>query len=230
MFFVMVMLMFSGPLEFTDALIEKALTIEPLVDSNQCTSRHAFLHELLSQTSDRVKIRSELLNLFVAARDTTASLLSNVWFELSKRPDIWARLREELDTLEGSPPSYDQLKEKKYLRAVLNESLRLYPIIPSNSRQALSDTVLPLGGGKDGLSPILVRKGEVVTWDVHAMHRRKDFYGKDAECFRPERWLDTDDQNGLRVGWEFLPFNGGPRICIGRTYFQPYFLLYLEFS
>ncbi len=48
------------------------------------------------------------------------------------------------------------------------------------------------------------------------MHRRKDFYGEDAEEFRPERWIDGEEGKGLRVGWEYLPFNGGPRICIGR--------------
>ena len=44
------------------------------------------------------------------------------------------------------------------------------------------------------------------------MHRRKDFYGEDAEEFKPERW------ESLRPGWEYLPFNGGPRICLGQQY------------
>ena len=47
------------------------------------------------------------------------------------------------------------------------------------------------------------------------MHRRKDFYGEDAEEFKPERW------ETLRPGWEYLPFNGGPRICIGRMHNAP---------
>ena len=47
------------------------------------------------------------------------------------------------------------------------------------------------------------------------MHRRKDFYGEDAEEFKPERW------ETLRPGWEYLPFNGGPRICIGRMKSTP---------
>ncbi len=57
-----------------------------------------------------------------------------------------------------------------------------------------------------------VRKGTTVLWYVYAMHRRADIFGDDAEDFRPERW------DGLRPGWGFLPFNGGPRICIGREY------------
>ena len=104
------------------------------------TSRYIFLHELVSQTSDKIKIRSELLNILLAGRDTTASLLSNVWFELSKRPDVWSRLhREVIDSLpDGGFPTFETLKDMKYLRAVLNESLRLYPVVPENSRQLKS--------------------------------------------------------------------------------------------
>ena len=47
------------------------------------------------------------------------------------------------------------------------------------------------------------------------MHRRKDIYGPDAEEFRPERW---SPEEGLRPGWGYLPFNGGPRICVGQQF------------
>lgn len=46
------------------------------------------------------------------------------------------------------------------------------------------------------------------------MHRRQDIYGADAEEFRPERWRDA----GLRPRWGYLPFNGGPRVCLGQRY------------
>lgn len=58
-----------------------------------------------------------------------------------------------------------------------------------------------------------VQKGQIVAYNVFAMHRRTDFWGKDALSFRPERW----EENG-KHGWEYLPFNGGPRICLGREY------------
>lgn len=214
-------------LEFVDSIVENAISGQQTRPSSQSPSgdpsRYVLLHELISQTSDKVKIRSELLNILVAGRDTTASFLSNLWFELSKRPDIYVALRQEVDSTFPNrelPASFEQLKNMRYLRAVLNESLRLYPIVPINNRTALSDTILPLGGGQDGQSPLFVPKGHIVAWDVYSMHRRKDIYGEDADGFKPERWLDSDDEKGLRPGWAYLPFSGGPRTCIGRTYDQ----------
>ena len=93
------------------------------------------------------------------------------------------------------------------------EVLRLYPSVPVNSREAISLTTLPIGGGPDGKSPILVRPGEGVGYCVYAMHRRKDIYGDDADAFRPERWEGDSLKD---IGWAYLPFNGGPRLCLGR--------------
>ena len=74
------------------------------------------------------------------------------------------------------------------------------------------DTVVPCGGGPDGRSPLFVRKGNVVTYSTFVMHRRREFFGEDADEFRPERWQH------LRPGWEYLPFNGGPRVCPGMKF------------
>ena len=205
--------------EFTDKFVRKGLELRKNMDVEKVgeEGRYIFLHELVKQTSDPVQIRSELLNILLAGRDTTASLLSNVWFILARRPDIWQKLRTEVDALGGEPPSYQQIKDMKYLRAVLNESkhhplpspslpqkntskhnnpaLRLYPVVPVNARTAVVDTVLPLGGGADGKSPLFIPKGQIIQYFVYAMHRRKEFYGQDAEEFKPERW------ETLRPGW-----------------------------
>lgn len=98
-------------------------------------------------------------------------------------------------------------------------ALRLYPSVPVNTRTAHQTTVLPVGGGPDRQSPVLVRKGENVAFCVYAMHRREDLYGPDAETFKPERWEDKDlplFQDTLSKQWGYLPFNGGPRVCLGR--------------
>ena len=72
------------------------------------------------------------------------------------------------------------------------------------------DTVLPNGGGRDGNRPIFVKKDTLIVYSPHVMHQRKDLWGADAHEFRPERWY------GARHHWEFLPINGGPRICLGQ--------------
>jgi len=64
----------------------------------------------------------------------------------------------------------------------------------------------------------MINKGETVGYSVYVMHRRKDLYGSDADEFRPERW-DPNESNEVslkNIGYGYLPFNGGPRICLGR--------------
>ena len=109
--------------EFVDRFVRKGLELRKNMDVEKAgDERYVFLHELVKQTSDPVQIRSELLNILLAGRDTTASLLSDVWFILARRPDVWQKLRTEVDALDGEAPTYQQIKEMKYLRAVLNES------------------------------------------------------------------------------------------------------------
>ncbi|KAK4695681.1 hypothetical protein P7C71_g2121, partial [Lecanoromycetidae sp. Uapishka_2] len=201
--------------DFVDHFVRKGLEHRKTLDlekAEKVEERYVFLNELVKHTRDPIQIRSELLNVLLAGRDTTASLLSDVWFILARRPDIWAKLKAEVDALGGQKPTFQQIKDMKYLKWVLNESLRLFPVVPGNSRQAVVDTVLPRGGGEDGKSPVLIPAGQVVMWSLWTMHRRKDFYGEDAEEFKPERW------ETLKPGWEYLPFNGGPRICLGQQF------------
>ncbi|RDW90311.1 cytochrome P450 [Aspergillus mulundensis] len=190
--------------------------------------RYDLLTELASSISDGVQIRNELLNVLLAARDTTASLLSSVFFMLARHPEAWRRLEREVLLEFGLTPqsheqgqgqcplpTYTQLREMKYVRAVLNEALRLFPPVPTNIRCATRHTSLPRGGGADGSEPIFVSKGTIVHYSIWTMHRSTEIYGPDAEEFRPERWLQTEEAP-LRPGWGFLPFSGGPRICLGQ--------------
>jgi len=199
---------------FVDQFVDEAVLyrekvdLEPQRAAAADDEKYIFLRELAKSTKDKRRLRDELLNVLLAGRDTTASLLSNMWFVIARRPDVFAALRREVqDVLRGQRPTYAQLRNMRYLRYCMNESLRLHPVVPGNERFAVADTVLPVGGGPDGSAPVFVAKGTVISYLPYVMHRRKDFYGEDADEFKPERW------EHLRPGWEYLPFNGGPRIC-----------------
>lgn len=113
----------------------------------------------------------------------------------------------------------DQILPKAYIYL---PALRLYPPVPLNGRTALKDTTIPVGGGPKGLSPIFIPKGMTVGYSVWAMHRRTDLWGPDAAKFNPERW-----EGGKMRSWQYLPFNGGPRICLGRKYSCQFFFKHI---
>ena len=111
--------------EFVDKFVRRGLEYRKMLDLGKADpkadDRYVFLYELVKRTTDPVQLRSELMNVLLAGRDTTASLLSDTWFVLARRPDIWAKLREEVDALGGEKPTFEQIKEMKYLRWVFNE-------------------------------------------------------------------------------------------------------------
>ena len=111
--------------DFVDKFIQKGLECRKMLDLGKTDAkpddRYVFLYELLKRTTDPMQLRAELLNILLAGRDTTASLLSDTWFVLARRPDIWAKLRKEVDALGGEKPTYQQIKDMKYLRWVFNE-------------------------------------------------------------------------------------------------------------
>ncbi|KAF2741754.1 putative P450 monooxygenase [Sporormia fimetaria CBS 119925] len=201
--------------------IDEEVTLKRTQTSgNHETERYVFLEELLAVTDDRTQIRSELLNILSAGRGTTACLLTNFFFELPRHSQILARLRMEIkDSVGVNPPTYEQVKELKYLKAVVNETQRLYPVGPINTREALQDTIIPHGGGPSCTNPVLVPKGAYVAYNTYAMQRRKDIFGPDAESFNPSRWLENEHPSSpLRPGWAYLPFSGGPRVCLGQQF------------
>ncbi|OAG38832.1 hypothetical protein AYO21_07027 [Fonsecaea monophora] len=208
---------------FADYYVNLALTTdlsslsEHHLEKGQKKEKYIFLKELVQQTRDPIELRSQLLNILLAGRDTTAGLLGFTFYSLVRHPDAFKKLREiileDFGTYEDPKSiTFETLKACSYLQNVLSETLRLYATVPFNSRRSNRDTTLPRGGGPDGNSPIYVRKGTEVNYSVHIMHHREDIWGPDVEEFKPERWV------GRRPGWEFLPFNGGPRICLGQQF------------
>jgi cytochrome P450 len=205
--------------DFIDHYVSIALSKDKGITQEKSKGKHkyVFLDALAETTRDPIELREHLISILLAGRDTTASLLSYVFMLLSQHEDIYKNLRsivlESFGTYHNPQDiTFEGLKGCNYLQWVLNETLRLYPVVPIDSRRSLKDTTLPVGGGPDGTGRVYVKKGTEVAYSVYIMHRRKDLWGADADEFKPERW------NGRKSGWEYLPFNGGPRICIGQQF------------
>jgi cytochrome P450 len=177
-------------------------------------TKFVLLDELAKTTQDPLELRCELLNILHASRDTTAALAGWVFFFLARHPEIFSRLRADIigafSTDTDSDITFNALMTCPYLIWVINETVRMVGIVPMNERMAIRNTTLPRGGGLDGNSPVFVPKGVQILIPTYSMQHREDIWGPDVEDFRPERWENR------KFGWDFIPFGGGARQCLGR--------------
>ncbi|KAK8154889.1 putative cytochrome 52A4 [Phyllosticta citrichinensis] len=209
--------------EFVQPFLEQALSLSPeeLEKRTKNEEGFTFLHALAGYTRDSRVLRDQLTALLLAGRDTTACTLSWLFYELSIHPKVVQKLRREILDVVGphSKPTYEHLKSMKYLQNTLNETMRLYPAVPFNVRTALKDTTLPHGGGPDGNSPVGVLKGTPIGYTTLMMQHSPDIYPPISSgfppihTFAPERW-----ESWIPRPWTFIPFNGGPRICLGQQF------------
>ena len=168
-------------------------------------------YEWVKLSKNPEEIRSQLLNVLIAAFDTTAVTLANAFFHLARNPRCYEALRDEVSRCKQDL-SLEDLKSLRYLQSVLRETLRLNSPATTNSRMALCDTKMPRGGGPDGASPVFISKGDIVVTSIYSVQRNCDIFGKDADAFRPERWEAVKPRH-----WDYLPFSAGPRVCPGQN-------------
>ncbi|THV47311.1 hypothetical protein BGAL_0319g00020 [Botrytis galanthina] len=183
--------------DFVDKILDKVMDTATSASEEQ---KYSVAYGLANLGQDRVKIRDELLGLFLPVHDAIATPLTNMFFNLARNPKAWTKSQKEISNVGSAELTPKLVKNLKYLNCLINETMRLYPGISANERIALRDTVLPTGGGPNAKSPIFVKKGvKVVLWFA-SMARRKDLWGEDAEIWRPDRWIN-------------LSFGAGPRMC-----------------
>ncbi len=147
-------------------------------------------------------IRDELRTMLFAGHETTAITISWAIDLLHRNPATLERLRAEIDAL-GPDPDPEAIAKLEYLDAVCKEALRLYPVVT----EVLRVLRAPLQ-----LGAIEIPKGIGVSASVLLAHRREELY-PDAEQFRPERFLERRFSP-----FEYLPFGGGHRRCIGAAF------------
>ncbi|KAL9116138.1 MAG: hypothetical protein Q9227_000507 [Pyrenula ochraceoflavens] len=184
-------------------------------------NRFVIVDELAKSIDNRDEIRNQLLNIFLPTRDAAALTLSGTIFHLARHPNVWKKLRTEVLAIQDQTVTYSVLQSLTYLKAVLNESLRLTAPASSARRQATLPTTLPTGGGRTRTSPIFISKGDLITLNFGAIHRDPSIWGPDANEFRPERWLlesshPSSTATAAAAAATYMPFSTGPRICPGK--------------
>lgn len=170
---------------------------------------------MISIGHDDQMIRDMAISFIMAGRDTTSAAMTWLFWLLSHHPNIENQLVEEIDLESEKKLNYQSLKELKFLKACLCETMRMYPPVPWDSKHAIADDYLPDG--------TLVRSGDRVTYFPYGMGRMEGLWGKDQFEFKPSRWLLEQDGRGSRrrgvklvSPYKFPIFQAGPRVCLGK--------------
>jgi cytochrome P450 len=153
------------------------------------------------------EIRDEVITIFMAGHETTAVTMTWVWYLLSQHPAEEARLHEELDAvLGGRNPTVEDLTHLRYTRMVIEEAMRLFPPAPGMSIRQATEA--------DEVCGFKVTPGLQVLISPWVLHRHRRLWDN-PERFDPARF--TKESSEMRPRFAYLPFGGGPRVCIGAT-------------
>jgi cytochrome P450 len=180
---------------------------------NGIEGRRDFLSRLMAARddsgapmSDRL-LRDEAVTLLLAGHETTALALSWTWFLLGQHPEADARMATEIaEVASGRPLTYEDLPRLKYTESVVMESMRLYPPAWIIGRE--STGYFELGG-------FTFAPGTMVLISPWVLHRDPRYF-EEPDTFRPERWMGNLAHQLPRFA--YMPFGGGPRICIGQRF------------
>lgn len=171
---------------------------------------------------DALNIRNQILTFLVAGHETSAGVMAFALYYLAKHPELADRARAEIDQqfAGGSHLAYADVAKMRFLRRVVDETLRLWPIAPGYFREAKQDVTI--GGGRYRFA-----KGDWVFVLTLQAHRDKQTWGEDAETFDPDRFLP--DRLRRLDNYVYKPFGSGLRACIGRQFAYHEVLLALAY-
>jgi cytochrome P450 len=153
------------------------------------------------------QVRDEALTLVLAGHETTANALTWTWWLLSEHPEVEDRLHQDLArTLGGRSPGAADLEALRYAEMVLAESIRLRPPAWAIGRRAIRDV---------RIGEVDVPSGSIVVVSPWLLHRDPRWW-PEPQAFRPERW--TPEARATRPRGAYVPFGGGPRVCVGEPF------------
>jgi cytochrome P450 len=166
-------------------------------------------------------IRDMVLNFLIAGRDTTAQCLTWTLWRLAQAPQVVEEARKEVKKVCGDGPiNYTDINNLRYIKAILDEGLRLHPSVPTDGKYTVAADVLP-----DGTR---VPAGTIVQFGPYSQGRCTDIWGPDAEEFRPGRWAERADRGEPPPSmYQYSAFNCGPRECLGKRLAQMEMAIFL---
>ena len=164
-------------------------------------------YENTGEGMDKEQIRDEVMTIFLAGHETTVNALSWTWFLLKQNENAEHLLKKEsLGIALNGQLGFEDTQKMPYGKNVVNESMRMYPPVPIVGRLALNDDIV--GNYK-------LPKGAEVGINITGIHHHADYW-EEPYAFKPERFDNFDLKGANR--FVFLPFGGGPRICIGNNF------------
>ncbi|KAJ3592271.1 hypothetical protein NHX12_007399, partial [Muraenolepis orangiensis] len=167
-------------------------------------------HLLLSEQMNIEEILGSITELLVAGVDTTSNTMAWALYQLARDPEVQEKLYQEVIALcpRGTVPTSDDIAKMTYLKAVIRETLRLYPVVPGNARLTIENEIM-VGG-------YLFPKRTLFHLCHYAVSYDETVF-PEPHAFRPSRWLRTDNrQQAKNHPFGSVPFGFGIRACLGR--------------
>ncbi|CAJ0564618.1 unnamed protein product, partial [Mesorhabditis spiculigera] len=186
-----------------DDFIDMFLSAEATIDHSQEGSFDR-RDPTIAKKLTTEEVIAQCFVFLLAGFDTTANTLAYVSHFLALNKDIQDRLREEIDHVcTTEEVSNEQLAELKFMDCVTKEGLRLHPLA--------TVAVARVAEEECEIAGISIDKGTMVQIDAYTLQRSKEIWGADAEEFVPDRWMNPTREQQMA----YLPFGGGPRVCVG---------------
>ncbi|WP_242117373.1 cytochrome P450 [Aestuariivivens sediminicola] len=206
---------FNKNCEIFDSIIYGIIEKRKAYNSDAALPSHDDLLDMLldyadedtqNKMNDR-QLRDEITTLFMAGHDTTAQTLGWICYEIAKEREINKKISAECHkVLKDGPPRLEDLTKLYYTNQVIKEGLRYYPSIGAILRRPSQDDVI---------KGIKIKASTNVLINIYGVHHHSDFW-EAPEKFDPERFSAELDKE--RPPFVYLPFGGGPRLCIGSSF------------
>ncbi|KAL7576510.1 hypothetical protein ACA910_018009 [Epithemia clementina (nom. ined.)] len=237
--------------EILDKLIHRAKETRSVEDIEELEQRNydqvkdpsmlRFLVDMRNADIDNKQLRDDLMTMLIAGHETTAAVLTWALFELTRNPECLKQAQDEIDRVLGNDdtttttgrrvPTYQDIKDLKYLRLIVAETLRLYPEPPLLIRRCRTQHDLPAGAGREAT----VIRGMDIFIAIYNIHRDERFWPNpdqfdplrftrpysnpdipDWAGFDPTKWQDTKlYPTESAADFAYLPFGAGARKCVG---------------